>query len=75
MFTGSLPFDLIFSIDFPPQYQGWENTDPVSLFSAPTLKKEAGKVQTSLFSLQDKCAQAFEKGRQGNGLSRPLARL
>eukprot|EP01029_Cantina_marsupialis_P016238 TRINITY_DN3614_c0_g1_i1.p1 TRINITY_DN3614_c0_g1~~TRINITY_DN3614_c0_g1_i1.p1 ORF type:complete len:850 (+),score=234.11 TRINITY_DN3614_c0_g1_i1:42-2591(+) len=31
----------VFSIDFAGEYQNWEKTDPVSLFRAPTVKKEA----------------------------------
>ena len=31
----------VLSIDFPPAYQSWENTDPATLFEAPTVKNEA----------------------------------
>ncbi|GAB4821904.1 hypothetical protein N2152v2_008950 [Parachlorella kessleri] len=31
----------VLSIDFPPAYQSWENTDPATLFDAPTVKNEA----------------------------------
>jgi len=29
------------SMDFPPQFQNWDKTDPASLFGALTMKKEA----------------------------------
>ena len=32
----------VFSCDFTPQYQNWDKTDEETLFSAPTLRKEAG---------------------------------
>eukprot|EP01094_Clydonella_sp_ATCC50884_P016000 TRINITY_DN2668_c0_g3_i1.p1 TRINITY_DN2668_c0_g3~~TRINITY_DN2668_c0_g3_i1.p1 ORF type:complete len:846 (+),score=211.68 TRINITY_DN2668_c0_g3_i1:225-2762(+) len=31
----------VFSIDFPPQYQSWDQVDPLDLFDAETLKNEA----------------------------------
>lgn len=31
----------VLSIDFPPQFQSWEKTDPAALFGAPTVKNEA----------------------------------
>lgn len=41
----------VMSIDFPPQYQSWDKTDPATLFGAPTLKGEANpKVITELKS-------------------------
>ena len=30
-----------FSLDFPPDYQNREKVDPLTLFQAPTLKKES----------------------------------
>eukprot|EP00758_Cryptobia_borreli_P003669 Tbor_TRINITY_DN3901_c0_g1::TRINITY_DN3901_c0_g1_i1::g.824::m.824/K03165/TOP3; DNA topoisomerase III len=32
----------VFSCDFTPQHQNWEKTDEESLFSAPTMRKDAG---------------------------------
>uniref|UniRef100_A0A7S2LTZ7 DNA topoisomerase n=2 Tax=Leptocylindrus danicus TaxID=163516 RepID=A0A7S2LTZ7_9STRA len=29
----------VFSVDFPSQYQSWESTDPLELFTAPIAKK------------------------------------
>ena len=38
----------VFSIDFLPQFQSWENTDPKDLFHAGTKKSEANpKVRLS----------------------------
>ncbi|KAL5716005.1 DNA topoisomerase [Ranunculus cassubicifolius] len=31
----------VFSIDFPPKYQNWTDTDPFDLFTAPTVKSES----------------------------------
>jgi DNA topoisomerase III len=31
----------VFSLDFLPQFQSWENTDPKALFFAGTKKSEA----------------------------------
>jgi len=31
----------VFSLDFAPQYRGWDKTDPKELFDAPTQKEEA----------------------------------
>eukprot|EP00210_Caulerpa_lentillifera_P003718 g3551.t1 len=40
----------VMSMDFPPQYQNWEKTDPASLFAASTCKKEANP-KVTLFTL------------------------
>lgn len=29
------------SVDFPPKYQDWATTDPISLFEAPAVKSES----------------------------------
>lgn len=34
-------FVTVRSIDFPPEFQRWDTTDPASLFSAPVIKSEA----------------------------------
>jgi DNA topoisomerase III len=40
----------VFSIDFLPQFQSWENTDPKDLFYAGTKKSEANpKVDSKSF--------------------------
>jgi DNA topoisomerase-3 len=31
----------IYVADFPSEYQDWRTVDPLSLFEAPTIKKEA----------------------------------
>ena len=31
----------VYSTDFPPQYQSWDNTDPITLFQAEVVKNEA----------------------------------
>jgi DNA topoisomerase-3 len=31
----------VYTTDFPPQYQNWDRTDPVSLFDAEVVKQEA----------------------------------
>ena len=31
----------VYSTDFPPQYQNWDTTDPVTLFDAEVIKEEA----------------------------------
>jgi len=31
----------VYSLDFPPQFQNWETTDPAMLFNARTMKNEA----------------------------------
>ena len=31
----------VFNLDFPPEYQNWEKTDCLDLFSAKTIHKEA----------------------------------
>lgn len=31
----------VYSTDFPPQYQNWDRTDPVTLFDADVVKEEA----------------------------------
>ena len=31
----------IYVADFPPEYQDWRTVDPLSLFEAPTIKKQA----------------------------------
>ena len=31
----------VYTTDFPPKYQDWKRTDPLELFQAETIKKEA----------------------------------
>lgn len=64
----------VFNRDFPPRYQGWESTDPETLFTAETLKNEAddhGKVVRHLKQLakgQDVIVFWLDNDREGENI-------
>ena len=49
----------VLSIDFPPKFQNWDQTDPLTLFTAPTIRGEANPKVRRVPLPPCACAVAF----------------
>ena len=52
----------VFSIDFEPRYNNWDQTDPAELFEAETLKEEANPKMRIRKHLKDEAKNCNELG-------------